>query len=197
MISLRAELLGPDGLPADLYKTFATALAPHLLYVFEQSVQEGSLLISQNEALLVSLPKPRKDPMELGSYHPLAMLNTDYKMLAKMIVARLAPMVPDLVHADQNGFVPAQDTSHNIRRLFCVMHYSTREWQIVGCLVLDLEKAFDSLEWPCLFGVLRQLGLEPLFLRMIKLLYTSPRVQVRTSGGISEPVEVRRGTRQG
>ncbi|XP_069059370.1 vomeronasal type-2 receptor 26-like [Pleurodeles waltl] len=115
---------GPDGLPADFYKTFASILGPHLLRVYEDSVQGGSLPTSQNEALLVSLPKPGKDPLELGSYRPLAMLNTDYKIMGKTLAAQLAPMMPDLVLADQNGFVPTRDTSHSIRRLFHVMHYT-------------------------------------------------------------------------
>ncbi|KAJ1167387.1 hypothetical protein NDU88_007779 [Pleurodeles waltl] len=111
---------GPDGLPADFYKVFASQLAPRLLRVYEEAVQRGCYSASQREALLVSLPKPGRDPAEMGSYWPLAMLNID-KVLAKVLAVRLAPRVPDLVHQDQNGFVPARDTSHNIRQLFRVM----------------------------------------------------------------------------
>lgn len=66
------------------------------------------------EASVVSLLKPDKDPTSPSSYRPIAILNTDYKILAKVLANRLAPLVPELVHFDQNGFVPQRNTTLNI-----------------------------------------------------------------------------------
>ncbi|KAJ1192922.1 hypothetical protein NDU88_002228 [Pleurodeles waltl] len=71
--------------------------------------------------LLISLPDPDNDPKALGSYRPLALLNTDYKILEKLLADLLLALVPALVHADQNGFVPARNTSPNLRQFFLIL----------------------------------------------------------------------------
>lgn len=48
-----------------------------------------------------------------------------------------------------------------------------------ACLVLDLEKAFDTLTWPFLFEVLRRVGIGPTLLRYTQLLYTNLTARVQ------------------
>ena len=188
---------GPDGLPAELYKVFSDQMATRLCRVYSESIELRRLPDTMCEATLVSLLKPSRDPTLPGSYRPLALLNTDYKILAKTIANRIGPLVPRLVHEDQNGFVPTRSTSLNIRRFFRVSEYAQERWPRSGCLVLDLEKAFDSVEWPYLFYTLHQYGLGSEIIQLIELLYTRPKVRIKTNGMMSEPIEIFRGTRQG
>ena len=188
---------GPDGLPSEFYKSYSEYLAPQLHKIYLEALAQMRLPKSQNEAILVSLLKPDKDSTLPGSYRPLALLNTDYKILAKLLADRLAPLVPGLVHPDQNGFVPARNTSLNIRRLFRVMEYAPQMWPRAGCLVLDLEKAFDSLEWPYLFNILQHYKLGAYYLQLVSLLYTAPQARVKTGNLVSDPITIHRGTRQG
>ena len=66
-----------------------------------------------------------------------------------------------------------------------------------GVLVLDLDKAFDSLEWPYLFAALRRFGFPDIFLGQVHLLYFLPSARVRIGRRVSREFRVRRGTRQG
>lgn len=116
---------GPDGLPAEFYKAYSIILIPELLRMFEAAIADSALPPTLNEANLISLLKPGRDETNMGSYRPLALLNTDYKILASTLAQRLAPLVPALVHADQNGFVPTRSTSYNIRRLFRIQSLAT------------------------------------------------------------------------
>lgn len=75
--------------------------------------------------------------------------------------------------------------------------YSRDRWAHARCLVLDLEKAFDTLEWEFLFSVLRKYGLGEEYLGLVKLLYTSPTARVRTGPYVSRQIPIERGTRQG
>lgn len=137
---------GPDSLPVEFYKAYSDVLILQLLKVYEAAIEDSALAPTQNEAMLISLLKPGRDPESLGSYRPLALLNTDYKIFASILAKRIAPLVKTLIHLDQNGLVPTRNTSLNIRRLFRIQTYALEHWPRSGCLVLDLEKAFDSLE---------------------------------------------------
>ena len=53
-------------------------------------------------------------------------------------------------------------------------------------LAIDLEKAFDSLEWGFLYATMEKFGLRGGFLNWTKLLYTSPVARVKTGGVISD-----------
>lgn len=45
--------------------------------------------------------------LDVESYRPLSMFNLDYKILSKILAARLQPHLPTLVHDYQNRFIPS------------------------------------------------------------------------------------------
>ncbi len=64
-------------------------------------------------------------------------------------------------------------------------------------LSLDQEKAFDRVDHQFLFRVLKAFSFGDTFVAMIKLLYNDATCMVKMSGGLSVPVRVQRGIRQG
>lgn len=68
---------GVDGLTSEFYKTFSEHLAPFLLEVFLESIQEESLPPSLMQGLITLIPKPKKDPLLLENWRPISLLNND------------------------------------------------------------------------------------------------------------------------
>lgn len=97
---------GPDGFPADFYKSNVELLAPRLNLLLEHCLESGTLPDSMLEAYMVLLLKLGKDPAECASYHPIALLNMDLKILTKVLAFRLANVFQSLVNIDlgQNLF---------------------------------------------------------------------------------------------
>lgn len=58
---------------------------------------------SLEQAVITLLLKPGKDPCLCGSYRPISLLNSDYKVFDKMIDLRLGKVISQLVHMDQTG----------------------------------------------------------------------------------------------
>jgi hypothetical protein len=67
----------------------------------------------------------------------------------------------------------------------------------LGLVSLDQEKAFDRVDHEYLFNVMSVFGFGKSFLTCVKLLYARASCMVKVGGGLSRPVWVRQGIRQG
>lgn len=187
---------GPDGLPVDIYKIFKDKLIKPLLAMYDESFHQGRLPDSLRSALITLILKPDKSPTSCTSYRPISLLNTDAKIIAKVIARRLEPMLPTVINLDQNGFVKDRQAFHNVRRVLNLIHMR-EEAPDTAILSLDAEKAFDRVEWSYLFEVLSRFGLSNYLRKWIETLYTDPMAEVSTNYLISPRFKLTRGTRQG
>ena len=67
----------------------------------------------------------------------------------------------------------------------------------IGIISIDQEKAFDRVDRSFLFATLQTFGVGEHFLSWVKLLYNDTCCVVKVGGGLSRPVPVERGIRQG
>lgn len=187
---------GPDGLPTEFYAAFAGKLAPVLATLYADSLAKGVLPDSLNQACITLLPKKDKNPLECGSYRPISLLNSDYKILAKALANRLEKVLPNIISSDQTGFIKNKHSFFSIRRLLNIMY--TLSQAASECLLsMDAEKAFDRVEWEYLFETLQRFGFGSCFLSWVKLLYACPSAMVLTNNHYSKPFRLHRGTRRG
>ena len=84
-----------DGLQAEFYKYFWTELHPDMIRSFNFAYDNGSLSISQRRGIITLIPKPNKDTTLLDNLRPISLLNTDYKILTKVIAKRLEKVLPE------------------------------------------------------------------------------------------------------
>lgn len=89
---------GLDGLPGKIYKKYGDVLLPELLDVFNYAIEGSILPPSMNEVVIIVLLKADKDPSNPDSYHPISLLNSDIKLLAKVLATRLSRYISKLIH---------------------------------------------------------------------------------------------------
>lgn len=188
---------GTDGYSNEFYKIFIDLISPILERVFSSALERRELPATWREAIISVIPKERKDPTVCASYRPIALLNTDCKILTSILAKRVGMVITDLIHPDQTGFISGRYLPDNVRRLLNVMEYSRKCEHPCMTLAIDAEKAFDRVSWPFLFKTLEKFGFGPKFIGWIKLLYTAPQSLVRVNGHMSNPFTLSRGTRQG
>lgn len=105
---------GPDGIPIDIYKTFKDKLAIPLLEMYKESLLEGFPSLSLRDALITLIPKLDKPQDRCESYKAIYLMNSDAKLIAKVLALRLEDNIPCLIGIDQNGFVRNRQALHNI-----------------------------------------------------------------------------------
>lgn len=188
---------GPDGLTAEYYKQYALQIVPHITELFNNAASSSNMPNDFLNALIVTIPKPGKDPDSPKNFRPISLLNLDLKIYAKTIATRLLDIIPTLIHRDQTGFTKGRQAPDATRRMINLIHHAESTGTPSLLLSLDAEKAFDRVHWKYLELVLQKFGFRDHILRAILAMYTTPSAQVFTEGMLSKPFPITNGTRQG
>lgn len=76
------------------------------------------------EAIISVIHKDGKDLADCAGYRPVALLNTDCKLLTSVLAKKVNTVITSLIHNDQTGFITGRHLQDNIRRLLNIMSYS-------------------------------------------------------------------------
>ena len=93
----------------------------------------------------------------------------------------------------RQGFINGRWRSENIRLLYNIIHY-TEKRNIPGLLLIDFEKAFDSVSWPF---IKETFSFGPDIRKWIDIIYKNTKPCVVINGQVSTWFQIERGCRQG
>ena len=186
---------GMDGLPVELYRRYMALFVPLLARVYTAVGQLGVLPFGFTTGVIVCFHKsgPRAS---LANYRPITLLNTDYRVLAKILARRLRPVQGALISPEQTAFLPGRNIGENVMLLQCMPHALPPSSTAV-CVFLDFRKAYDTISRPFLYQLLAQAGLGGGFLAWVQLLLHDTRSCACVNGYVSERVGFAAGVRQG
>jgi hypothetical protein len=105
--------------------------------------------------------------------------------------------LPNIISKEQTGFIKGRCITENIRLIYDTMLCTEMNNDPGLLLLIDFEKAFDSISWVFLQNVLKLYNFGPDIQRWISCFYNNIKSCVYVNGQYSEWFEVKRGTRQG
>ena len=73
-------------------------------------------------------------------------IKTDLKIASAVIANRIKPLIPFIISDTQKGFIKGRFIGENTRLLYDSMHYLEQHNKTGLLLLVDFEKAFDSVE---------------------------------------------------
>ena len=104
---------GPDGLYAGFFQKFWHTVGNSVIEEVQKIFAVRRVLEVLNCTHIALIPKIQ-GPETLGNYRPIILCNTVYKVITKIIVARLRPYLDKLISPMQTAFVPGRKGIDNI-----------------------------------------------------------------------------------
>ena len=188
---------GPDGYSNEFYKIFWPELNKWMQKLFNKYREENKLNDTQLGGIITCIPKGEKSRNELKNWRPITLLNSTYKFYSAILADRIKKTLNKLIHSDQKGFIKGRFIGENIRQTYDMIHYCN-ENKIKGLIVLiDFEKAFDSIDWEFITKTLNFFNFGPNIINWIKSIQLNSYSYIVQNGHISKKVLLHRGCRQG
>ena len=188
---------GIDGFPSEFFKMFWNQLKFLILKTFNLFFKKGTMSVTLRQAVISCIPKGDKPRHFLKNWRPISLLCVLYKLLSSVIANRLKTVLDHLISRSQSGFIQGRQISEVTRLIYDIMNYTEKN-KIDGLLMLiDFEKAFDSISWKFMYNVLEYLGFTPNFINWIKLLNNNIQATVIQAGCKSEFFKIEKGCKQG
>ncbi|XP_057248984.1 uncharacterized protein LOC130590524 [Beta vulgaris subsp. vulgaris] len=194
-----AQSPGLDGSTAEFFKTYWDLLGIHVFQAVNRFLTSGFILREWNQSLLGLLPKG-PNPEDVTQFRPISLCNTIYKCASKCLVNRLRPLLQDLISEYQSAFIPGRHMEDNIlvsHELTHVINKHMRGNVHLAALKLDMNKAYDRVNWVFLLKVLKAYGFPGHWLRLIHQCISTVTYHILVNGQVSKAFTPQCGLRQG
>lgn len=189
---------GPDGFQAVFYQsqweTVGEAFCKLIMDIFENHTKVKDI----NKTLIALIPKV-EDVVFMKQFRPISLCNVSYKIITKVLARRLRQIMEVLVSPCQCSFIPHRQSGDNIVIAQEVIHSMKNRKGAVGWMAIkiDLEKAYDRLNWVFIKDTLQDIGLPCNFISLVWECISTSTMKVLWNGEALEEFSPSSGIRQG
>ena len=187
---------GVDGIQARFLKDAASEIKGAITYIINLSIDTNEVPTEFKYARIKPLFKKGNRNL-VENYRPVSILSVVSKILEKAIYVQFDKYLNknNLLYSQQSGFRCQHSTDTCFIDLMDYLHSNIAEGKYVGMVLLDLQKAFDTVDHAILLNKLKHMGVG--CTDWFKS-YLSNRQQIVTVEGVnSEPGVVGCGVPQG
>jgi hypothetical protein len=192
----REKSPGPDGWTVEFYLHFFDLIKDDLLNVVEDVRISGRLAGSLNSTFLALIPKIN-NPQNFGDFRPISLCNLVYKIISKVLAIRIKPVLSKTLSAEQFGFLEGRQIHDAIGTTHECIHSIKKGNKKALILKLDLQKAYDHVDWDFLRLILLQVGFGVAMTNWIMACVNSTSMVVLVNGEATNFFRSGRGLRQG
>lgn len=190
---------GKDGFPGLFFKKYWLVVGNSVCNAVKQFFDTGVMPSSLNKTLVVLIPKIPA-PEQVGHFRPISLCNFVYRIISKIMANRLKPFIHRIISPQQSAFIPGrliQDSMVIANEAFHYIRHKNKGNQRLMALKLDLNKAFDRVEWDFLLATLKKMGFADRWCQWIFACLSSYELEFLINGESIGNIRPTRGIRQG
>lgn len=154
-----AKVPGQDDFNVGFFKACWGIIKQDILNVLEDS-RKNIIVLKVFNTSFITLILKQDNVMTPDRFRPIALCNVVYKIILKVIANRLKPLLPTLVSVEQTRYVEGRKILNNFIHAYEVIHSLISKRQARMIMQLDLEKAYDKLNWAYIRKVLLAYGFD-------------------------------------
>ncbi|GKA46344.1 hypothetical protein Tco_0739227 [Tanacetum coccineum] len=165
--------------------------------VVQEFFVNGKLLKELNHTLIALIPKVSA-PSRINDYRPISCCNGLFKCISKIIANRIKECLKGLISSNQSAFIPGRQISDNILLTQELMHNYHLDRGTPRCAFkVDIQKAYDTVDWEFLRKVLISFGFHNQMITWIMECVSTTSYSVCVNGDLHGYFKGKRGLRQG
>lgn len=135
---------GTERLHPIFFQKFWETTKLSILQLAQDALKNKEIWEGIGRSIISLIPKV-PNPENINHLRPISLCNTAYKVITKILVNRLRPVMEDLLAPFQTSFIPGRRVSDNFIISQEIIHsYTTRNGRKGSrAIKVDLNKAFD------------------------------------------------------
>ncbi|XP_042964616.1 uncharacterized protein LOC122298830 [Carya illinoinensis] len=187
---------GPDGFSASFFHHAWDIIKEDLLMLAIEFFEGKPLTTFFGATNIVLIPKV-DDLRGFSQFRPISLCSIVYKILSKVLVNRLEPIMKKIISAEQSAFIKGRSIFDNIsiaQEMVQSMNKKVRGGNVM--IKIDMAKAYDRVNWRFLLEVMRRLGFSDHWRGLIFNCISSPMCSVMLNGSLKGFFKPSRGIRQ-
>ena len=160
--------------------------------------QAGRMPDEVNNTFIVLIPKSQSST-SFNHYRPISLRNVVYKIITKLLVSRLRNILHKLISPTQATFIPGRWIAVNQVIAHEMLHSFKKRKVKSGLMAIkiNLQKAYDRVNWNFLQVVLKNFGFDGKFVNLILECVSTVSFELLINGGKTRQFRLKRGLRQG
>ena len=172
---------GPDGFSLAFFQHCWSIVRTDVLAVCKEFHEHCQFERSLNATFVSLIPK-KHGANQLKDFRPISLVGGMYKIIAKLLAKRLSTVLGRIVSPSQNAFVKGRQILDSV--LIANECLDSRLQSAIPGVIckLDLEKAYDHVNWVFLLYLLRRCGFSARWRQWIYFCISSVRFSILVNG---------------
>ncbi|XP_058783026.1 uncharacterized protein LOC131657674 [Vicia villosa] len=186
---------GLDGYNSKFFKSTWDIIKYDLLNAIQEFFDKGKLYKAFNCTLVTLVPKSQS-AKSVKDFRPISVCTTFYKIISRILTSRLSPVIASLVSPNQAAFIPGQQIHNNLLLAYELIKGYSRSRGPPRCMIqVDMQKAYDMIDWNALETIMQEMGIPCKFINWILVTLTTVSYRFNINGNLSQLLLAKRGIR--